>query len=410
MSKYYGLERAKSLLKDFFQVVSVSCAHFAGDRACVFCDDRKTCASIDRKIRDFGDVRLTVIGNSALLSIVLPLKTDIEQFMWEKLVNALEQEPELLIIKPEMGFDLTFYTKYGHAIPKEQQSLTITNVLDFLSENPWIQAKMFFNKWIEETVDKLNIQIRRELPKISLKEAPKIERSKIFEPKYKTLTEQALLEEEEKTIEETSQPIQEQPSTQLTEPTPSMLEEFAERSKIPKQSFFLTAKERENEYAMWPPYIKRKKAEEKEPITLELPSVVEATKKFGPEKPTIAESHIPKGDDFHLEIFEKKQADDSPIPPMPTEDPFEILIYLEDLIKQDYEMRKVAEIFEQGMESIRQALFYTDFLTEMSKVINLLRKGEPGLTLNKQNRKDILNKIAKWKTSPRWRSKLRRKK
>ncbi|MHA1276650.1 MAG: hypothetical protein ACTSQI_13050 [Candidatus Helarchaeota archaeon] len=67
-------------------------------------------------------------------------------------------------------------------------------------------------------------------------------------------------------------------------------------------------------------------------------------------------------------------------------------------------------ILEEGMESIRQTLFYTDFLTEMSKVINSLRKADPGLTLCEQNRKDILRKIAKWKNSPQWKSSLRRKK
>lgn len=404
--------RAKSLLKDFFNVAPVKCSRFAGDRACIICDNRKDCPSIERRIRDFGDVRITVIGNSAMLSIVLPLKTDIEQFMWEKLVNAFEQNPELLIIKPELGFDLTFYTKYGHAIPKEQQFFTITRVLDFLSENPWIKAKMFFNKWIEEMIDKLNLQIRRDLPKITLRETPKIERSKIFEPKYKILTDQASLREEEKEehlIEEKTQIIQEHPSTQLTEPISSISNNFTERSKLPKQPFFITARERDNEYAVWPSYIKREEPEDKQPVSLEIPSVLEATKKIGPEKPVIDESYIPKREDFHLKIFEKKEAEIRAIPPIPTEDPFEVLIYLENLIKKDYEMRKLAETFEQGMESIRQTLFYTDFLTEMSKVVNLLKRGESGLTLSKQIRKDILNKISKWKASAIWKSNFRRK-
>lgn len=392
MSKYYGLERAKSLLEDFFNVVLVKCPHFAGDRACVTCDSRKNCTSIESMIRDFGVVRLSVVGNSAMLSVVLPLKTDIEQFMWEKLNNSLEQEPELLITKPEQGFDLTFYTKYGHAISEDQQFLTITKILDFLSENPWIQAKMLINKWIEETTDKLHLAIRRRLPKVTLKQAPKIERSKIFEPKHDALT------------------VQTSPIKRSIEPSPPISEEFVKRSKIPKQSFFLTAKERENEYAMWPPNIKRKKPGEEEPVTMEIPSVSEATKKIGPEKPTIDESHIPKGDEFELKIYEKKQVEDKPLPPIPTDKPLEILNYLEDLVKKDYEMKKMAELFEQGMESIRSIMFYTDFLTEMSKVTNTLRKAEPGLTLSDFDRKEILTKMTKWKSSPIWKSSMRRRK
>ncbi len=330
--------------------------------------------------------------------------------MWEKLASALEQDPELLIIKPERGFDLTFYTKYGQAVPKEKQNLAVTIVLKFLSENPWIQAKIYFNKWIEETMEKLDLQIRRGLPRTALKKAPKIERSEIFKPKYQAVPEQPLPEEEEELIEEKKAPIQEAPATQPVEPPPSLSEALAARSKIQKQPFFLTAKERENEYARWPAYIERELPEEREPTSLEIPSITEATKKFGPPKPTIDASHIPEGDAFQLKIFMKKEAEDEPIPPMPYDDPFGIVIYLEKLVKKDYEMRKMADVFEEGMESIRQTLFYTDFLTEMSKVITILREADPGLTLSEQNRRDILHKIAKWKDSPRWKSSLKRKK
>ncbi|NVM31787.1 MAG: hypothetical protein HWN65_23310 [Candidatus Helarchaeota archaeon] len=432
MGKYYGLERAKSLLDDYFTTQLVNCPHFAGDRACVTCDSRKECTTIESKIKDFGVVRLTVVGNSAMLSVVLPLKTDIEQFMWEKLNNSLQEEPDLLIRKPEEGFDLTFYTKFGQPISENQQYLTISKILDYLSENPWIQAKMLINKWIKETTEKLHLAIRRKLPKVALKKAPKIERSKIFERKHKALIVQASSIKEEKIIEEELEPIQDyapdrptEPSPPISEeiepiqdytpdrpiePSPPISEEFVKRSKTPKQPFFLTAKERENEYAMWPPNIKRKKPGEEEPVTIEIPSVSEAVKKIGPEKPTIDESHIPKGDEFELKIFEKKQVEDKPLPPMPTDEPLEILTYLEDLVKKDYEMKKMADLFEQGMESIRSVMFYTDFLGEMSKVSNMLRRAEPGLTLSEHERRDILTKMTKWKSSPIWKSSMSRRK
>lgn len=441
MSEITPIERAKSLLDKFFKVKPIKCPHFAGERACVSCERRDSCTSIEIKREEYENVKLLVAGNSAILSIALSLKTDIEQFVLLKLVNSLSREQGFPTIKPEEGFDLTFYTDYGQINSQEQQFVAIIKILDLLLENPWVEVKMLINKWIIDVIEKLNLQIQRDLPKATLKLAPKVEKSKIFEPKYKVLAEQPTPIREERVVEppveklprstrmipretavqqvsrqEISEPtsiISESDMRQngvKTEPLSPPSQEFERRSKIPKQAFFLTAEERNKEHVNWPPNIKRKEPGEEEPITIQIPSVTEVTKKVGPEKSTIAESHIPKGDKFELKIYEKKQAEDKQLPPMPIDDAFKILTYLEQLVKSDYEMRKIAGAFGDGMEKIEQMMFYTDFLTEMNKVTDMLRKAEPGLTLSNYNREDILKKILKWKASPSWKSSVRKEK
>lgn len=433
MNEMTPIERAKLLLDKFFTVRSTTCIQFVGERACITCDKRDSCKTIEKKVENYGNVKLLVAGNSAMLSISFSLKMDIEQFMLEKIVNSLERAQEYPIMKAEEGFDLTFYTKYGQAVSQEQQYIAIMKVLDFLSENPWIEMKMLINKWITEVIEKLNVQIRRDLPKVTLTMTPKVERSKIFAPKSETLTEKIL----EPPIQEVSTPtptshsesaaqkgleqgIAEPTTTSSppdfrepvtkTEPSDVIAQELIIRAKIPKQSFFLTAEERKNEYAIWPPSIKRKEFGDKEPSIIEIPSVTEATKKVGPEKPTIPESYIPKGDKFELRIFEKKLAEDRTLPPMPTDEPFTILNYLEQLVKSNYEMRKMADLFDEGRKNIEKTMFYTDFLSEMSKIADMLRKADPELTLNKYNREHILKKISNWKSSPIWKSFFKKEK
>jgi len=406
------IERAKLLLDKFFTTRSTTCIQFVGERACITCEKRDSCKTIEKKLEDYGNVKLLVAGNSAMLSISFSLKIDIEQFMLEKIVNSLERAQEYPLMKAEEGFDLTFYTKYGQAVSQEQQFIAITKILDFLSESPWIEMKMLINKWITEVIEKLNVQIRRDLPKVTLTTAPKVERSKIFAPKSEALTEPSSPPLKERIAEPTTTsppPDFREPVTK-TEPSDVIYQEFIRRAKIPKQSFFLTAEERKNEFAIWPPSVKRKEFGERVPSTIEIPSVTEATKKVGPEKPTIPESYIPKGEKFELRIFEKKPAEERTLSPMPTDDPFKILNYLEQLVKSNYEMRKMADLFDEGREEIEKTMFYTDFLSEMSKIADMLRKADPELTLNKFNRENILKKISNWKSSPIWKSFFRKKK
>lgn len=401
------MEKVKSLLDQFFNVEPIKCPHFAGDRACIICERMDSCTSIELIIEDFEDVKLLVAGNSAMLSFKLPLVTDIDHLMVAKLISSLEREQDLPIVKPEEGFDLTFYMAHGQVISLEHQQTAIMEVLDFLLGKPWVEVKMLVNNWIKATTEKIKHKVLRALPKVTLKKAPKVERSKIFEPKYKTLAEQPPQTVQEKVMEEPAHEITEPPITltppdsrqriEKPEPSPVVSEDLIVRSKIPKQPFFLTAKENAYKFAMWPPNIKRKKPGEEDAITIEIPSVTEATKKVGPKKPTIDESHIPKGDQFELRIFEKKKADETPIPPMHTNDPVKILIYLEQLVKGDYEMRKLADFFDEGMKKIKKVMFYTSFLFEMSDIANILRKSEPGLAIRETERKDFLKSISGWK-------------
>ncbi|MFX1295220.1 MAG: hypothetical protein ACFFD2_10265 [Promethearchaeota archaeon] len=442
MNEIERLEVVKSLLNDFFSVSPVKCSKFVGDRACVTCEELDNCTSIEIKRENYENLKLLVAGNSAMLSIKFFFKSDIEQFVMAKLFHSLQQRQELPIIKAEEGFSLTFYTKYGQINPKEQQFAAIIKVLDLLSENPWIETKMLINKWINNILDKLNLQIMAEISKVTLKTTPKIERSKIFKPKYEISDERTLSIGREKAVEDALHPktqedleqyIPETPSApprlpikprsqevsgqettvpittispldshkpiEKTETTSIILDKPIKDSKIPKQSFFITAKERENEFASWPPYIKRKMAGEKEEKTIIIPSVIEAPKKISPKKSIDAKSQIPHKDKFELRIFEKKKAKEHPLPPMPKKDSFKILTYLEKLVKSDYEMRKIAIRFEEGHNKIKEMMFYTDFLFEMNKVANILRKSEPRLTLNEHTRKDLLRKISKWKVS-----------
>lgn len=402
MSEIEKFDLAKSLLNEFFNVISIKCPHFVGDRACVTCEKIDNCTAIRVVHGNYKDVKLLVAGNSAMLSIKFFFKSDIEQFIMEKLFHSLEENQEIPVIKPEDGFNLTFYTKHGQAIPKYQQSATITKVLDLLSEDPWTETKMLINNWINDILEKLNLQIKAEIKKVTLKMTPKIERSKIFEPKYKTQTKDAPPIEQKKVIYKpkttVSIPNSNKPIIK-TENTSDVFEKSIKKAEIPKQPFFITAKERENETASWPPYIKRKLPGEKEKSTMVIPSVTKSTKRIGTKELGVTKSGVSNGDKFELRIFEKKRAKVTPLPPMPKNDPSKILTYLEKLVKSDYEVRKIADSFDAGRDKIKKMMFYTDFLFEMGKIANILRRSDPGFALNEHTRKDLLKKISRWKSS-----------
>ncbi|NVM54059.1 MAG: hypothetical protein HWN66_10200 [Candidatus Helarchaeota archaeon] len=426
MSQFKTFERAKSLLNDFFSIIALRCPYHIGGRACVVCDEMESCDAIEVKRVDDKDLRLVVAGNSAMLSLKIYFKSDIEQFVMAKLFIALQEMQDLPIIKPEEGFSMTFYTKHGQAIPQEQQFAAITKVLDLLLENPWIETKMLINNWIKRNLEKLEIQIKREIPKVVLKTAPQVERSKIFESKHKPLTGVVVSADQEKQVQVPSTPESQdlvQPPVQETfeltpqetipppvqeavEPeaqeTPEQ-EELIQKPKVPKQSFFITAKEREDEFASWPPYIKRKEAGEKEEVSIPIPSVTKATKKIGPvkkispKKKPVAKSPILQEEKFELRIHEKKQAKDKILPPMPKDDPHKILSHLERIVRKDYEMSQLSIRFEEARDKIKETMFHSRFLFEMGQVAFTLRKGEPGMGLTELTRKEILKKISTWK-------------
>ncbi len=413
----------------------LKCPYVLGGRACVVCDEMTSCDAIEVKQVDEKNLKLVVAGNSAMLSLKYYFKTDIEQFIMAKLFISLQNTPELPIIKPEEGYSLTFYTKHGQATPKEQQYAAITKVLDLLSENPWIETKMLINNWINRTLEKLKIEVKMHAPKVTLKTTPTVKRSKVFEKPDETIeietrkrleqtpdqevinqTPHEDIQIHEVTVptpQETVQPAvqevsepdsKEIPAPEVSSKVSDVLEETVQKPKVPKQPFFTTAKEREKEFAPWPPHLKRKKLEEKKEAPKVMPSVTErkriVTKKSTePRKGLAPKTPIPKEEKFELRIHERKQATEKYLPPMPKDDPYKILTHLERIVQKDYEMRQLAARFEEARDKIKQTMFHSRFLFEMGQVAFTLRKGAPGLSLNESTRKDILKKISTWKGS-----------
>ena len=414
----------------------LKCPYVLGGRACVVCDEMTSCDAIEVKQVEEKNLKLVVAGNSAMLSLKWYFKSVLEQFIMAKLFISLQDTPELPIIKPEEGFSLTFYTKHGQATPKEQQFAAITKVLDLLSENPWIETKMLINNWIKRALEKLKIEVKREVSKVALKSAPTVERSKIFEKPDETITietrkrlEQPLDQEvteskphEDFQSQESTEPLHQkviQPAAQdVAEPdaeeTPTQevspevssdaSEEAVQKPDVPKQPFFITAKERANDFAPWPLHFKRIEPGKKDVETKQVPSVTErkriaTKKKIELKKELTPKTPISQEEKFELRIHERKQATEKYLPPMPKDDPYMILTHLERIVRKDFEMRQLAARFEEARDKIKQTMFHSRFLFEMGQVAFTLRKGAPGLSLKESTRKDILKKISTWKGS-----------
>ncbi len=100
--------------------------------------------------------------------------------------------------------------------------------------------------------------------------------------------------------------------------------------------------------------------------------------------------------EYKLEIMKNPVAPSRDLPPMPQKSVKEILNYLQKIINEKYEMKRIGEAFGEARDITRKLAFHTDFVWEMSKIANAFEKSDLGLGLNPKDTENTLLKIEDW--------------
>lgn len=172
--------------------------------------------------------------------------------------------------------------------------------------------------------------------------------------------------------------------------------------KTSKHSIFTSAQDRLYAYVSWPIQFKRKA--EKGPQVL---SKTEEYPAYLLEKETqpsiISPVKTPdyKQEKFELESLKSKKVESKELPNPPKPDIKQILLYLKNVLSEDYEMRAIGQAFEIARESMRQigvsaTTTEQKKIWEMSKNANIYSKKEPNLALPLREKEELLRIVGKW--------------
>ncbi|MFX0105638.1 MAG: hypothetical protein ACFE75_09115 [Candidatus Hodarchaeota archaeon] len=198
--------------------------------------------------------------------------------------------------------------------------------------------------------------------------------------------------------------ILEEASTMLSSDKPQISSEQRDSitRKTSKHSIFVSAEDRLYSYINWPIQFKRK-AKTEPPV---LPSTVEPT--IYTHEHDIKSSDIRtveikdyKQEKFELETLKSDKVELKPLPNPPKADIKQILLYLKNIIENNYEMRSIGQAFEIARETIRQigvssTTTHQNKIWEMSKYANIYLKKEPGFGLSVKEKQELILKIDKW--------------
>ncbi len=172
--------------------------------------------------------------------------------------------------------------------------------------------------------------------------------------------------------------------------------------KTSKQSIFASAEDRLYAYISWPIEFKRKA--KKEPPGL--PRIAEQpiyTIQDEIQRSNIGTAEIPdyKQEVFELETLKSEKVAFKPLPDPPAADFKQILLYLKNVIGENYELQSIGKAFEIGRECMRQlGISATKTLQnkiwEMSKYANIYLKKEHGFGLSVREKQELIQKIDSW--------------
>ncbi|MFW9821026.1 MAG: hypothetical protein ACFFE5_15585, partial [Candidatus Thorarchaeota archaeon] len=169
-----------------------------------------------------------------------------------------------------------------------------------------------------------------------------------------------------------------------------------------KLSIFSSAEDRLYAYVNWPIQFKRKAK-----IEPEVSSRTEEYPVYLLEKdiqqPGISPVKTPeyKQEKFELESLKSKKVGSKALPNPPEPEVKQILLYLQKIISEDYEMRSIGQAFEIARESMRQigvsaTTTEQKKIWEMSKYANIYSKKEPNLGLSLREKEELLRTVGKW--------------
>jgi len=174
------------------------------------------------------------------------------------------------------------------------------------------------------------------------------------------------------------------------------LEDDRTYKKMPKESIFISAENKMDNFAEWPAYHKRQTKEQ-----LEATVISKKAKIYQPEKKEVLEKVIipdfkKKDEEYELRTERHPFVEFKPLPFIPHNNVLEILLSLKRIVEEDYEMQTIGKAFEIGRDQIKKKVLHINYLWKMSKYINLYQKMEPNMGLSLNEKTELLNKINDW--------------
>ncbi|MFX1599998.1 MAG: hypothetical protein ACFFB6_05325 [Promethearchaeota archaeon] len=195
--------------------------------------------------------------------------------------------------------------------------------------------------------------------------------------------------------------ILEKASTMLSYSMPQIpsIQRESIKKKTSKESIFASAEDRLYAYVSWPMQFKRK-ARKEPPV---LPRMVEQPTYLQQNEVQITPTKIPdyKQEKFQLETLKSERVEIKPLPNPPKAEVKPILLYLKEVIEENYEMRSIGKAFEIARESMRQIGVSSTTteqkkIWEMSKYANIYLKKEPNFGLPLKEKQELIQKIEQW--------------
>lgn len=99
---------------------------------------------------------------------------------------------------------------------------------------------------------------------------------------------------------------------------------------------------------------------------------------------------------FELSFQKHHQVESKFLPKPPEGSAKEIILYLKNIIAEDFEMIAVGKAFEMARDNLRKIMLQSDAMWQMNKYANNLQRQKPNLSLNEKDKNEILEYIDKW--------------
>jgi hypothetical protein len=173
-----------------------------------------------------------------------------------------------------------------------------------------------------------------------------------------------------------------------------------------KKSVLISGQSRLNSFIDWPHEFPRNLKEEIEVIQ----AVEDSTKVSHAEKvesstyqidsSMIKDYREPQREQqkFKLRVEKSESVEAKPLPPVPTEDIEQILLYIKQIIEENFDMPSVGRALGLARDSIKNLypVEYSTIKWELSKWANIYEKRESFLGLPPKDKKELLEGVGKW--------------
>jgi hypothetical protein len=174
------------------------------------------------------------------------------------------------------------------------------------------------------------------------------------------------------------------------------LEDDRTYKKMPKESIFISAENRINNFVEWSSYHERKTKDQ-----LESTFIPRENRVYQPkineklEKPVVMK-FMKKKEDFELKNIKRPFVGSKPLPFIPHDKPLENLLTLKRIIAENYDIRTIGKAFDLARNNIKRKVLHINYLWDLSKYANIYQRAKPNLGLGSKEKAELLVEIDKW--------------